>query len=179
MVTMVVAAAVLLGSGVPAGRLPVLAAQSETAAMDSHALVGSWEVALSFDSTTPAIVNELGTFGADGTLLVATTGELVAIPTAGSDLLFTEGHGVWTATGEQTGDATFKYLMLDPSGGVFSTSTIRMRLEADASGDGYGGSFTLTSISPDGAAMGEGRGMIEATRIVVEPLDMGAATPTS
>ena len=176
---MLVAAAVLLGSILAAGRLPVLAAQSETAAIESHALVGSWEVALSFESTAPAIEKELATFGADGTLLVATTGELPSMPATGSDLLFTEGHGVWTATGEQTADATFKFLMLDPSGGVFSTTTVRMALETNASGDGYGGAFTLTSISPDGAAMGEGRGTVEATRIVVEPLDSVAATPAA
>lgn len=164
------------------GRLPATEAQTGTPVPDRHPLVGSWSVVLTFAGSTGTGGPELPslvTYTADGSVLVANAGQLPSSLPPASGLFFTEGHGTWLPTGERTADATFRFLVLNQTGGLASTSTVRTSVEVDAGSDAYAGSFTIDLISPSGNPTGTERGVFRATRIPVEPLGTPmAANPT-
>ncbi len=153
-------------------------AQEATPTASGHPLVGSWEVVFAFEDGAGFQLSSLVTYTADGNVLVANAGQLPGLPPA-SGLFFTEGHGAWTATGERTADASFRFLVLDQTGGLAGTSIARMAIEIDPSGDGHAGSFTLDTVTPAGNSMGAGRGTLRATRIGVEPLGTPVGTPAA
>lgn len=145
-----------------------------------HPLVGSWQVEVSFEGIGPLTITNLITFGADGTVLAASGGQLPTLPAvAGTGLVLTEGHGAWVATGGRRADATFRYLTLDQTGGISSTNNARMAIEVDPTGDAYVGTFVLDLTSPNGNPMGSGQGSLRAERIEVEPLSTPVATPAA
>ncbi len=160
--------------------LPALGAGQGTAGEARHPLVGSWEVLISYEGATAIEVTNLATFGADGTLLVASAGQLPNIPGVfGTGLVLTEGHGAWAATGERTADVTYRSLTLDQTGSISSTNIARMSLAVDPSGDAYSGTCSLELISPNGNSMGSGTGTVRAERIAVEPPATPVATPAA
>lgn len=172
----IVALAVILA----AGRLPGVGARQGTGEEANHPLVGSGEVTVSFDGEGPIEVTNLSTFTDEGAVLAANGGQLPTIPgVQGTGLLLTEGHGAWQATGERTADGTFVFFTLDQTGGISSTNTVRMSVEVDASGESYGGVFTLDAVSPAGNSMGSDRGTLRATRIGVEAPALPPATPAA
>ena len=161
-----------------AGRSSGTRAQDGTPAAAGHPLVGSWEVVIDFEGAGAPELISLVTYTTDGVVLVANAGQLPGLPPA-SGLFFTEGHGAWTATGERTADASFRFLVLDQTGGLAGTSVTRTRIEVNPAGDAYGGTFALDTLTPEGNSMGAGRGTLRATRIGVESLGTPAATPVS
>lgn len=147
-----------------------------TPAAGDHPLVGSWQILVTFEGQGPIEVTNLVTFTDEGTVLAASGGQLPAQPGVfASGLVLTEGHGAWVAMGPRTAEATFRFLTLHQAGGISSTNTARLTVEADAAGSTLTGSFALDLVSPNGNPMGAGRGSLRAERIAVEP----AATPTA
>lgn len=165
---------------VAAGWLPALAANQGSSGEERHPLVGSWEVVISYEGQGAITVANLVTFGADGTLLAASAGQLPDIPGVfGTGLVLTEGHGAWAATGERSADGTYRSLTLDQTGSISSTNVARMSVAVDPSGNSYSGTFSLELISPNGNPMGSGMGTVRAERISVESLATPIATPTA
>ena len=159
------------------GRLSDSRAQVATPPPSGHPLVGSWEVVIAFEGDLAPELVSLVTYTTDGAVLVANAGQLPGLPPA-SGLFFTEGHGAWTATGERTADASFRFLVLDQTGGLAGTSVTRSTIGVSAAGDAYAGTFSLDTLTPEGNSMGAGAGTLRATRIGVEPLGTpGVATP--
>jgi len=155
--------------GLPTGAAPA------TPVAARPPVTGSWDVGFALTSRPAVDVASLFTFGADGTLLVANVGQLPGSLPPGSGLFFTEGHGVWVATGERQIGATFRFLVIDQTAGIVNTGTVRLELKVDPSGNALDGSFALDLLSSEGNPTGSERGTLRATRIQVEPL----GTPTA
>lgn len=163
---------------------PDVGAWKGTSEAGEHPLVGSWMVVLTVEGQGPIEITNLITFAADGTVLAASGGQLPGLPAVfGSGLVLTEGHGAWAVASERSAEATFRFLTLDQTGGIASTNTSRMAVEADAGGNSLTGAFTLDLVSPSGNSMGAGRGTLRAERIAVEPMAVEAspiaASPTA
>ncbi len=168
---------VLLLGTVAAVHLPTGAAPATPVAAGPP-VTGSWDVGFALTSRPAVDVASLFTFGADGTLLVANVGQLPGSLPPGSGLFFTEGHGVWVASGERQIGATFRFLVIDQTAGIVNTGTVRLELKVDPSGNALDGSFALDLLSSEGNPTGTERGTLRATRIQVEPLGTPtAATP--
>ncbi len=151
----------------------VIRAQDGTPTAD-HSLVGAWLVTISSTgenagAVLPAQQTSLVSFFADGNLLVANAGQLPLLP-PGSGLFFTGGHGQWTATGTDTVDATFVFLVIDQTGGVSSANYGTMTVTLDASGNTLAGDLTINAISENGNPTGSQAGTIEAVRIKAGPV---------
>ncbi len=160
------------------GRLPNTGAQVATPGPAGHPLVGSWEVVIAFEGDLAPELVSLITYTSDGAVLVANAGQLPGLPPA-SGLFFTEGHGAWASTGERTAEASFRFLVLDQTGGLAGTSVTQTTIEVSPAGDAYAGTFSLDTLTPEGNSMGAGGGTLRATRIGVEPLGTPVATPVS
>lgn len=169
---------VLVGQ-VAAGR-PSSAHTDEGAMMD-HPLVGSWLVAVTLESQDPGAplpseLTSLVTYFSDGNVLVANAGHLPPLP-PGSGLFFTEGHGEWVTTGAATAEATVVSLVLDQTGALADTNTLRTTVEVDETGDAYTGAFTIETVSTTGTTTELQNGTFSATRIEAVPVGTPAATP--
>lgn len=167
-------------AGTAAGAVGVLAGARSVVAQDTtpppanHPAIGSWLVTFTFEGQPEAELTNLITFTADGNVLAANAGKLPGLP-PGAGLTFTEAHGAWAATGEQTADATLVFLTLDQIGGIASVNTIPTNVEVDQSGDMYTGLAALSMANTGGGSMGGERGTFQATRIKAEPLGAEAA----
>jgi len=172
-VSVIALVSLLMVSGVPTAR-------AQEGATAGHPLVGSWLVVISFEGRDPGAplplkLTSLVTFFADGNVLVANAGQLSPLP-PGAGLFFTEGHGQWIATGENSADVTYNSLVLDQTGGLSSITTARTSVKVDATRNAYTGTFVIDSANPAGNATGTERGTLSATRIRVEPAGTPAAS---
>lgn len=180
-VSVSVLAVVLVGL-LAAGGLPGTTAHEGTPAATGHPLVGSWQVTYTFAGQTqpPVQLISLATYAADGTVVVANAGQLPVVP-LGAGLFFTGGHGAWSPSGANGAEATYRFLMLDQSGGLASVNTVRSTVEVDATGDANVGTFMLDMVTPRGTPFApQASGTFEATRIQVEAMAATAvATPAA
>lgn len=142
-------------------------AQEGTSATAGDGFVGAWW----FTDLTLGIPS-LGTFTADGNVILSN------LPTEpvfeGADfeiLLLSGGHGVWQATGENTADFTFTYLYVSETGEFQSSTTISGTMELGPDGRTLSGEYAFQVSQPDGMIVHADRAAIEATRIVILPMD--------
>ena len=177
----ILVAALIVGLVAASGRSGTRA-HDGTPAVAGHALVGSWQVTYTFAGQTqpPVQLISLATYAADGTVVVANAGQLPVVP-LGAGLFFTCGHGAWSPSGANGAEATYRFLMLDQSGGLASVNTVRSTVEVDATGDAYAGTFMLDMVTPRGTPFApQASGTFEATRIRVEAMGATAvATPAA
>jgi hypothetical protein len=150
------------------------AAQEGTA---SDGFVGAWW----FTNATGDLPS-LGTFTADGNFILSNLPTEPLYEGAPFEiLLLSGGHGVWEATGEDTAAFTYVYLYADDTGAFQSSTIISGTLELGADGQALSGEYAFQVSQPDGTLIHAERGMIEATRIGIIPMDglAPAATPAS
>ena len=69
-----------------------------------NALVGSWQVTVTFTQAPPA--RSLGTFGADGTLITSPPPVLPRPGAPGEVVFASSGHGAWDATGPDAAEGS-------------------------------------------------------------------------
>ena len=127
----------------------------------AYAIVGTWDVALSFPGQPPGRV--LATFAGDGT-----TVESPAVPAA----LRGASHGAWERIEPHVFSVTRVFFRFNPQTGAF-LGTQKVNATVRVAGDGK--TFTAVSISeqrdPAGALIIEGlRGTAQGARLEVEQI---------
>ncbi len=158
------AAIVLLGLLVVGGSRPSLGAQDATpGAMTGHPLVGSWVV---IDPGVPDDTPSVSVFTSDGIMMDAAAEG--------------PGAGSWEATGSRTAAVTLVVPIVEEE--FAGTAIIRGTIEVDQTGDTFTSPYSYTVVAADGTVVDAGQGMVEATRIAVEPIEAEgtphAAVPT-
>jgi hypothetical protein len=164
----------LLGQ-LAANRSPATSAQDATP-MAGQELVGSWRLTVTEAQAPPFLA--LGTFGADGTVVVSPPPVVPPSPHGPATVVHTSaGHGAWEVTGADTAIVTFVLLATDEQGNLFATRTIRASLTLGSDGQSFSGEFEATVVDPAGNVMATESGVIQATRIIAEAPGTRAATP--
>jgi hypothetical protein len=144
--------------------------------MDGQEFVGSWRLTVTEAQAPPFLA--LGTFGADGNVVVSPPPVVPPSPHGPAKLVHTSaGHGAWEATGADTAILTFVLLAADEEGNPFATRTIRASLLLGADGQSYSGEFEATVADPSGNVMATESGTIQATRIIAEAPGTSATAP--
>jgi hypothetical protein len=165
---------VLLGL-LDAGRSLVTSAQVATP-MAGLEFVGSWRLTVDEAQAPPFLA--LGTFGADGTVVVSPPPVVPPSPHGPATVVHTSaGHGAWEATGLDTAIVTFMLLAADAEGNPFATRTVRAGLMLGTDGQSVSGVFEATVADPAGNVMATESGVIKATRIIAEAPETLAPTP--
>lgn len=131
-----------------------------------HGLVGSWRVTAAYP---PGPIVSLGTFGADGTAVVAPPPVFPPMDPSGSAIFTSGGHGAWEAIGPETTVLTFVALAADAQGNPRSTVTVRAKLMLGADGQTFRGEGARTFADPAGNIMRTEPAVVHGTRIVAEP----------
>jgi hypothetical protein len=158
-----------------ANRSPVTNAQEATP-MAGQEFVGSWRLTVAEAEAPPFLA--LGTFGADGTVVVSPPPVVPPSPHGPATVVHTSaGHGAWEVTGANTAIATFVLLAADEKGNPFATRTIRGSLMLGADGQSFSGEFEATVADPAGNVMAIESGVIQATRLIAEAPGTSRATP--
>jgi hypothetical protein len=160
------ALAVVLFVLLPAGRSPTTKAQDATPTPGQE-FVGSWRLTVTETQAPPFLA--LGTFGADGTVVVSPPPVVPPAPRGPATVVHTSaGHGAWEATGPDTAILTFILLAADEEGNPFATRTVRASLTLGGDGRSFGGEFEATIADPAGNVVATETGTIQATRLVAE-----------
>lgn len=138
-------------------------------------LIGAWQLAISLteespNAALPANQTSLITLFADGNVILANAGQLPLLPPS-SGLFFTAAHGSWEASGPDSADLTFMFLVIDQAGGLSSVNTGTMSITIDPSGDRFTGSLAIGAVSTSGNPTGAQEGTVEGTRIKAAPVD--------
>jgi hypothetical protein len=168
--------AVVLFGLLTAGR--PLATNAQDAALMSEApgVVGSWQITVAAAQEPP--FQGLGTFGADGMVLVSPPPVVPSLPHGPDTVIYTSaGHGAWGATGPDSAVFTFIFLGADAQGNPFAIVTVRASITLGADEQTFGGEFVRTIADPAGNTMATEPGTIQAARIVAEAPEISAATP--
>lgn len=154
---------------------PVTNAQDATP-MAGQEFVGSWRLTVTEAQVPPFIA--LGTFGADGTVVVSPPPVVPPSPHGPDTVVHTSaGHGAWEATASDTSIVTFMLLAADEEGNPFATRTVRASLMLGADGQSFSGEFVATVADPAGNVMATESGTIEATRLSAEAPGTSDTTP--
>jgi len=133
-------------------------------------LTGSWVVAVSFEGSTPLVLPNLVSFGADGTMSVTAPPLLPELPSAGGNQdAFSGGIGAWTQSGDGNAEARFAFLVTSADGTLASINTVRQSITLDLAGDSYSGTFSLDIADASGAITSTATGSLQGNRIVVGP----------
>lgn len=177
---LVIAVGLVLGGA--GARMPSMVAGQATPEAEEPGFIGAWLVSFVIDGRPTA--TNLTSFTTDGTMLTANLPSMQPGADQTTDvILHSAGHGSWVATSDHAIDITFIILQSDLNGNSLGTRTIRGTLELDSSGDVWRGTYTATVADPGGEVMHVSDGNVQATRIMVEPMDDGgtpvAATPVS
>ena len=144
--------------------------------MAGQGFVGSWRLTVSEAQAPPFLA--LGTFGADGTVVVSPPPVVPAAPHGPAIVVHTSaGHGAWEVTGPDTAIVTFMLLAADAEGNPFATRTVRTILVLGADGQSFSGEFDATVANPEGNRMATESGTIKATRLIAEGPGTSRATP--
>jgi hypothetical protein len=169
-----VLALVLLGH-FAGGYSSVTNAQDATP-MAGQDFVGSWRLTVTETQAPPFFA--LGTFGADGTVVVSPPPVVPPAPSGPGTVVHTSaGHGAWEATGPDSAIVTFMLLAADEEGNPFATRTVRASLMAGADGQSFSGEFEATIADPTGNVVATESGAIEASRLVAEAPGTPVAMP--
>ncbi len=103
-------------------------------------LVGTWEVIV----TTPNGLNpSLVTFNADNTMTESSVQDLH--PPVSSP-----GHGVWAHTKANNYAFTFKFFIVDATGNLVCTATVRQTINLDRDADEWSGPSRIDCVDPNG-----------------------------
>jgi len=157
----VAATAVLLSITVVFTAVSASAAKNPPKASAGYAIVGTWDVTLSFPGQPPGRV--LATFANDGT-----TVESPAVPAA----LRGASHGVWERIGPYLFSVTRVFFRFNPqTGALLGTQKVNATVRVAQAG----GTFAAVSISeqrdPAGALIVGGlRGTAQASKLEVEQI---------
>ena len=147
--------------------LSTTAQEEVPTATSSDGFVGAWwltEIAIDLPS--------LGTFTTDGNFVLSPLPTEPLYEGAPFEILLLSGeHGVWEATGENTAAFTYVHLYADDTGAFQSSTTISGTLQLGADGQTLSGEYAFQVSQPDGTVIHADRGMIEATRIGIIPMD--------
>ena len=118
-------------------------------------LQGSWRFTLTPATPTPsAQIPGLVTFTSDGSLIETDGSELTAISATTGATPSSPGHGVW-----QLGPSmTFYYVQYDSitvaaNGALISTNQTTMTLTMSSTGQNFSGSYTTSTINPQGMVL--------------------------
>ena len=167
--------ALALLSQLAANRSPATNAQDATS-MAGQEFVGSWRLNVTEAQAPPFLA--LGTFGAEGTVVVSPPPVVPPSPHGPATVVHTSaGHGAWEAAGPDAAIVTFVLLAADEQGNLFATRTVRASLTLGADGQSFSGKFEATVADPGGNVMATESGVIQATRIIAEAPGTQAATP--
>ena len=132
---------------------------------ERHPVVGTWRVSVAIPGAPAGLLN-LATFSLDGGVVVAFPSPTPAAPGAGHQFEFwTPALGRWESIGGQSAAMYFTALGVDEHGASVGAHSITATLQADASGQGLTGPFTITITGADDATLGSVSGTITATRI--------------
>lgn len=132
---------------------------------DRHPVVGTWRVGVEIPGAPAGMIN-LATFSLDGGVVVAFPSPTPAASGAGHQFEFwTSALGRWESTDSQSAAMYFTSLGVNEHGASVGTHSITATLQADATGKGLTGPFTITITGADGATLGSVAGTITATRI--------------
>ena len=143
-----------------------------------HDLVGSWRLKVTETQTPPFLA--LGTFGAEGTVVVSPPPVVPPSPRGPATVVHTSaGHGAWKATGPDTAILSFVLLAADAEGNPFATRTVRASITLGADRQRLSGELVATIADPTGNAVATESGTIEATHLVAEAPGTSSATPMS
>jgi hypothetical protein len=161
-------------------RLSSAAAQDARSEMAKHPIVGSWRVNLAVTGAMDQAIS-LGTYTADGTVLVSVKPVSPAPPGAAFGQIFASlMHGNWTVVGPNQVALTLVRLQTDESGNYLGTVTVPAVGEVSGDGQGLSGSFTYDVADPAGNVVASGTGTLEGTRLEVQPMGMPpAGTPVA
>jgi hypothetical protein len=162
LVVLLFAGALWMSLGAPPAR-----AQEDDSSPANHPLVGSWFVRVEVDGNPPLELPNLVSFTADGVVLVAAPTLLPEVPGAGTENLFSSGHGAWMAAGPAAADVRFAFLVVDEQGRLASLNVIDGRLHVGDDGESYTGEYTLVIHPAAGATQSPVSGTWAATRIAV------------
>jgi hypothetical protein len=165
-----VVAGVALGS-----RLPMIGAE-EAPSPGQHGFVGAWQVTTLVEGQPPS--PNLTTFYADGNVLTSNRPVFPPASEAAAAEARSAGHGVWIAVDDRTIDVVFDVLVSDVNGTYLGTRTLQGHLTLDETGTAWSGPFTARVTDPSGAVVATTVGRVEATRIVVVPLEL-VSTPVA
>lgn len=151
-------------AGLGAGGLGValatrgVAAQDTAADMAAHPIVGCWQNWVPDD---PGITWVFCLFHPDGTYHDWNASPVTVHQTA--------GMGVWRPTGERTADLVFMYHGVDPATQVEATTTFRLAVAVDATGDALTYDGDLDVRGADGSPIFAAPGFRwTATRVTIE-----------
>jgi hypothetical protein len=154
---------------------PATSAQ-DTTPMAGQEFVGSWRLTVTEAQAPPFIA--LGTFGADGTVVVSPPPVVPPSPHGPGTVVHTSaGHGAWEATGSDTAIVTFMLLAADEEGNPFATRTVRARLTLGTDGQSVSGEFVATIADTAGNTVATEAGTILATRLIAEAPGTPDTTP--
>lgn len=132
---------------------------------ERHPVVGTWRVSVAIPGAPAGLLN-LATFSLDGGVVVAFPSPTPAAPGAGHQFEFwTPALGRWERTDDQSAAMSFTALGVNEHGASVGTHSITATLQADASGQGLAGPFTITITGADDATLGSVSGTITASRI--------------
>jgi hypothetical protein len=174
MLVVSIVALVLLGL-LATNRSPVTNAQEATP-MAGQEFVGSWRLTVTEAQAPPFLA--LGTFGADGTVVVSPPPVVPPSPHGPATVVHTSaGHGAWETTGPGRAIVTFVLLAADDNGNPFATRTVRANLILGADGQSVSGEFEATVADPAGNVMATESGTIQAIRLIAEAPGTLGATP--
>ena len=134
---------------------------------NKRAIVGTWieTVTISGEGAPPPF-QSLGTFTADGSLVVADQGNVTLEP----PIVFSPGHGAWVHLEGRTFAWTVLELVSDLYGNRLGTLKIRGQYTINEAGDEYTGQFIAELVDTSGILIFSVEGTNEGHRIQVEPL---------
>jgi hypothetical protein len=135
---------------------------------ERHPIVGAWWVAVEVGGNPGP--DNLATFGADGTMVVAVPSPTPAASGAGHRLEYwTPALGSWTPAGDRQATMRFVTLGADENGVAVGSHTVTADVTVTADGTSWSGHFVFEIAGPDGHPAGGVQGTVTATPIAAEP----------
>ena len=133
-----------------------------------HPIVGAWWVAVEVGGNPGP--DNLATFGADGTMVVAVPSPTPAAQGASHRLEYwSPALGSWTATGQRTATMRFVTLGADENGVGVGSHTVTADVTVTADGTSWSGTFVFEITGADAHPAGRVEGTVTATPIVGGP----------
>ncbi len=158
-----------LGAATAGGALMFGRAPGTARAEAGQHLAGTWLVSAAPDAPARLLVS----FTVDG-LAVRTAPLLLAAPPAlgVAKMLISTTHGEWVRCGDRAFVLTFYGFAFDEAGTFLATQYIRVAPVLGEALDTFSGPFTTQFLAADGHVLATSSGMVQGTRIRVEPPDV-------
>ena len=143
-------------------------AQGTARAEAGQRLEGTWLVSAAAGVPARLLVS----FTVDGLALRTAPLLLAAPPALGvAKMLISTTHGEWVRSGDRAFVLTFYGFAFDEGGTFLATQHIRVAPVLGEALDTFGGPFTTQFLAADGHVLATNSGMVQGTRIRVEPPD--------